>query len=427
MARGGRRVVPGEGGDVDDENDDVDSDAEPSGARVILSPGARARRDAHRPSEAQNCINGGPPLPTPALRASWRGADGWAAYFPDETEADESCRGRVVVVNKLREFFVTEAGRALLASVPESTFALPLNYDAITRPTAPPALRGIAAVIPASPEEALPCIGLAASRAAEQLCEIADAEPLPVSHEHRLWPRVYKYGPLTSLRSLKGNSVGKFVSVYGTVVRVSNIRQQVTSMHFECGKCGEIFLCNFPDYKFSPPTTCPTDRCRSRAFVPRRETAETVDWQKIRVQEIIEQEDDATMREEGRMPRTIDAELFSDLIDSCIPGDTVKMCGIVRVLSVDVPGGGGSGGGGSSKATKAGKCLFYLYIEANSTTTSRKAKQNQTSVSLVPDVGAIDAEAAAIHQVIREVVREADPFAFLVHSSVPSIYGHELG
>jgi DNA helicase MCM8 len=409
----------------DEDETEFDLNAPTSGARVIISP-STGRERADR--GCRDDVRGGPITSVP--RSTWRGSDGWAAYFPGEYEADETCAGRSVIVQTLCNFFLTDAGRTYLSSVPERSFALPLDYESIRRPTAPSALQGIAAVIPAAPEEALPCIGLAASRAAEQICEqIADGEPLPVTQDHRLWPRIYNFGPLVPLRSLKGNSVGRFVAVRGTVVRVSNIRQQVTAMQFECAKCGECFSRTFLDYKFYPPTSCPTEKCRSRSFLPRRDTAETVDWQKIRVQEIIDQDDDSTVREEGRIPRTIDAELFADLIDSCIPGDTITVCGTVRVFSVDTAGGGGggSGAGGSAKATKAGKCLYYLYIEANSTTSSRKSKtRSSENDGLTFDKGSGGTEATAIHSVIREVVREKDPFAFLVQSSVPSIYGHEL-
>lgn len=38
-------------------------------------------------------------------------------------------------------------------------------------------------------------------------------------------------------------------------------------------------------------------------------------------------------RETGRIPRTIECHLTSDLCDSCVPGDTVTVTGIVRVTN----------------------------------------------------------------------------------------------
>lgn len=38
-------------------------------------------------------------------------------------------------------------------------------------------------------------------------------------------------------------------------------------------------------------------------------------------------------RETGRIPRTVECHLTSDLCDSCVPGDTVTVAGIVRVTN----------------------------------------------------------------------------------------------
>lgn len=38
-------------------------------------------------------------------------------------------------------------------------------------------------------------------------------------------------------------------------------------------------------------------------------------------------------REAGRIPRTMECHLTSDLCDSCVPGDTVTVTAIVRVAN----------------------------------------------------------------------------------------------
>ncbi len=50
---------------------------------------------------------------------------------------------------------------------------------------------------------------------------------------------------------------GKFVSLQGTVVRMSPVRPLVLEMPFVCGKCGEVQQQAFADGKFTPPTRCP--------------------------------------------------------------------------------------------------------------------------------------------------------------------------
>lgn len=47
-------------------------------------------------------------------------------------------------------------------------------------------------------------------------------------------------------------------------------------------------------------------------------------------------------RETGRIPRTVECHLTSDLCDSCVPGDTVTVTGIVRVTNDGMNRLGGS-------------------------------------------------------------------------------------
>uniref|UniRef100_A0A3Q4GQ73 DNA helicase n=1 Tax=Neolamprologus brichardi TaxID=32507 RepID=A0A3Q4GQ73_NEOBR len=70
-----------------------------------------------------------------------------------------------------------------------------------------------------------------------------------------------------------------------------------------------------------------------------------------KVQELISGE----QRETGRIPRTVECHLTSDLCDSCVPGDTVTVTGIVRV----------------SNDGNKDQCMFLLYIEATSVSNTK--------------------------------------------------------
>lgn len=395
------------GSNASDSDDDFDENAAASGARVVVQPNNQCALPSRRP----------PSLPA---GNTWNSQLGWLVYFPDESESDPSCAGRATAVQTLKQFFLTEEGQRVLTAIPCNSFALPLNYQQLSHRSSAPVLRGIAAAIEQSPGDSLASMGLAACRAVEELASKNVAsflgwQELSVSRENRLWPRIYNFTPQTPVKMLRGTSVGKFVTIKGTVVRVSNIRQQLVSMYFECVRCGEKQFRSFTDYKYSMPVKCPTEKCRSRVFTPLRDTAETTDWQKIRIQELQEKNDEVSFREEGRMPRTIDAELFSDLIDGCIPGDVVTVCGIVRVLTIERNG-----------YNRNTKCLYYMYVEANSTRTTRNRTSSAAASSTPIGRHVEESETLAIHRVIREVVREKDSFGFLVHSAVPSIYGHEM-
>jgi DNA replicative helicase MCM subunit Mcm2 (Cdc46/Mcm family) len=60
----------------------------------------------------------------------------------------------------------------------------------------------------------------------------------------------------------------------------------------------------------------------------------------VRLQEVVAYEG----QEEGRIPRTVDCELTEDLVDTCVPGDVVTVCGIVKVINTDQDMGGGAVG-----------------------------------------------------------------------------------
>ncbi|KAM7327272.1 hypothetical protein ACRRTK_013639 [Alexandromys fortis] len=182
---------------------------------------------------------------------------------------------------------------------------------------------------------------------------------------HRSASRVYNYEPLTHLKSIRANCYGKYISVRGTVVRVGNIKPLCTKMAFRCAACGEIQSFPLPDGKYNLPTKCPVPACRGKSFAPLRSSplTVTVDWQLIKIQELMSD----AQREAGRIPRTIECELVHDLVDSCVPGDTVTITGIVKVSNTE-----------EGSRNKNDKCMFLLYIEANSVSNS-KGQKSQTA------------------------------------------------
>lgn len=74
----------------------------------------------------------------------------------------------------------------------------------------------------------------------------------------------------------------KLVSVRGTVVKVSTVRPLVVQMSFDCEKCKSTIIRVLPDGKYSPPTICNLNGCKSRTFHPIRSSAKGIDFQKIR-------------------------------------------------------------------------------------------------------------------------------------------------
>lgn len=218
---------------------------------------------------------------------------------------------------------------------------------------------------------------------------------------HRLVVRLRNYGPTTSLRRLKSNFVDKFIALRGNVVRVSNIKPLVQRMSFRCASCGVLLRQVFSDGKFSPPTGC-VDRCKSKTFVPERSTAVVTDFQLVRMQEMVTDEE----KDQGRIPRTIDCEFTGDLVDSCIPGDVVTLSGIVKARKTEIK---------SSKSKN--KMLYVLYVDVNAVSNGKATDNGKLDIMQFTerDMGAIVA-----------IANQKNLFKFIVNSLCPAIFGHEV-
>ncbi|XP_046533896.1 DNA helicase MCM8 isoform X7 [Equus asinus] len=128
-----------------------------------------------------------------------------------------------------------------------------------------------------------------------------------------------------------------------------------------------------------------------------------------RIQELMSDD----QREAGRIPRTIECELVHDLVDSCVPGDTVTITGVVKVSNAE-----------EGSRNKNDKCMFLLYIEANSVSNSKgqktKASQDGCKHATMMEFSLKDLYA------IQEIQAEEHLFKLIVNSLCPVIFGHEL-
>ena len=117
----------------------------------------------------------------------------------------------------------------------------------------------------------------------------------------------------------------------------------------------------------------------------------------------------------GKLPKTIDCEIKDDLIDACISGDIVTICGIMKTeLQNDMKGFGGM-------KCQRNKALHASYIDVNS------IRNSNTEYFLTTAINAADnkmslAELSLIHK----HAERRDIFPLLIKSLCPSIYGHEL-
>lgn len=188
-----------------------------------------------------------------------------------------------------------------------------------------------------------------------------------------------------NFRQLRADVIGRLIMLQGTVVRTNGCRPKIEELSFVCIKCGSRQRLGLRDGIFEPPTSCIGANCTSRWFAPDRATARSIDMQMIKVQEDYmslslsensnnnikatngwnetpspafhngQTEDDLEVLEfdwdgdlpnsenqpatdnnikngsiQRRKPRSIDVELTRSQTGVCMPGDTVRILGVVE-------------------------------------------------------------------------------------------------
>ncbi|XP_029377008.1 DNA helicase MCM8 [Echeneis naucrates] len=344
---------------------------------------------------------------------------GWSLYF---TEGFIESSPSVEKIKVFEKYFTSKIHLYDKDEI-ERHGSILVDYADLTRDkTVHKALPELTTDLKEQPELMLNCLGVAIhqvltldleKQAAELQGEALPAA-MPIINIPHISARLYNYEPLTPLRLLRASVFGRLVCVRGTVVRVSNIRPFCTRMAFRCLGCSHTQSLPLQHGKYATPTKCIQPDCRSRSFTPNRSSplTLTVDWQIIKVQEMVSGE----QRETGRIPRTVECHLTADLCDSSVPGDTVTVTGIVRVTN-----------DGTSRGNKD-QCMFLLYLEATSVSNAKgqQSKSGQMSRGSLEDRFGGEEFSLKELYAIQEIQSQSELLRLIVHSLCPVIYGHLL-
>ncbi|KAA6384926.1 MAG: putative DNA helicase MCM8 [Streblomastix strix] len=351
---------------------------------------------------------------------------GWSLYFPGQSFLENA--DIAVDIEKWINFFSSKYALPLTQN--DQTRRFIINFDAqVLRAIPPqskllqgPALSNFMINMEQEHDTIVRIIGLAAHQV---IFRFGGFIGLPYS-DRTVVVRISNFRIL-SLRDIKSNYINRFVSIKGTVVRVGPVRPLVIEATFVCLRCEARITMAFPEGRYRSPSKCLTDGCKSHIFNIDKRSIQAVDWQKIRIQEII-----TDYKDSGRVPRTIECELTEELVGSCIPGDIATVSGAARLTPVNSDGISNSSGnqqsnreGGNQKGNKPStqvvrnpQTLFLLYIFANNITTSRDG-------IAVPDPSTTSPFSTARDvALIRKVVLRPNLFTFLTNSLAPNIYGH---
>ncbi|MFX1377374.1 MAG: ATP-binding protein, partial [Promethearchaeota archaeon] len=111
------------------------------------------------------------------------------------------------------------------------------------------------------------------------------------------------------------------------MVRSSTIRPKLVKATFECALCQSKFEVIQLTSKIKWPNFCLDKRCKAKTQSDFRlisKSSEFIDWQSIMIQEIPEDSPP------GRIPRSVQAILTHDLVDTVKPGDRIKVMGVFK-------------------------------------------------------------------------------------------------
>jgi replicative DNA helicase Mcm len=214
----------------------------------------------------------------------------------------------------------------------------------------------------------------------------------------RFYVRIRNPPEILKIRSLNSDYIGKLVAIEGIVTRITRIEAKLVKATYRHVVEGDIHEFEYPPEgvvaeRVEKPPYCMVCK-RPGKFELVVEKSEFIDWQKIVIQEKPEEVPG------GQIPRSIEAVLTSDLVDSVRPGDRVVVVGVLRVQPM-------TGG----LEVRGSKTLFSFYIDVNHVEVQEKVLEE--IVITRED-----------EEMIRELARDPWIREKIIASIAPGIYGY---
>jgi len=246
----------------------------------------------------------------------------------------------------------------------------------------------LAFFLPEAPLEMLECFDQATKHV------VLGMYPLYENIAKEIHVRISNLPVEEDIRSLRQIHLNQLVQTSGVVTSCTTILPQLRLIYYDCLKCGGVFGPFVQNQNQEvKPNACP--ECQS--YGPFNvNMAKTVyqNYQRITVQE------SPGKIAAGRLPRSKDAILLADLVDSCRPGDEIKLTGIYT-NSYD-----------GALNTKNGFPVFSTVLMANYILKD----DDKLCVSTLTDADV---------KKINNLARDVNVTKKILSSIAPSIYGHD--
>lgn len=205
------------------------------------------------------------------------------------------------------------------------------------------------------------------------------------------------YKPL-SVRDVKGEHIGKLITVRGMITRVSDVKPSVLVTAYTCDQCGHEVFQEVTSRTFTPLSECNSEQCKTNhskgKLFPSTRASKFTPFQEVKLQEL------ASQVPVGHIPRTISIHVNGDIVRSMNPGDLVDVAGIF--LPAPYTG---------FRALRAG-LLTETYLE------TQCVRQHKKKYDLA-DLN------SAIEDKINTIRAQGDVYSRLSRSIAPEIFGHE--
>jgi len=228
------------------------------------------------------------------------------------------------------------------------------------------------------------------------LKDAEDAIPLvdlPVKRKVAAFVRVIHIPRKTQIRDLRSDHINSFVSIEGTVRKITDVRPRIIVAAFECARCGNVvYLPQEGSGKFLEPSYCSCNEEKKGVFRLMFKESTFEDYQRIKIQESPED------LKGGEQPQTLDVNVNNDLAGVVTPGERVVVNGILRSVQ---------------KINKDGKTVYFeIYVDCNSL---EFEEQEFDELEITPE----DEEA------ILKLSKDKGVFKKIIGSIAPSIYGYD--
>lgn len=201
-----------------------------------------------------------------------------------------------------------------------------------------------------------------------------------------------------AVREIRGEHLGKFITVRGIATRVSDVKPSVIVNAYTCDRCGSEVFQEIRGKQFTPLVECTSLDCSKNnakgQLYPSTRASKFMPFQEVKLQELTNQVPI------GHIPRSLTIHMNGAITRTVNPGDIVDISGIF----LPTPYSG-------FKAIRAG-LLTDTFLEAHFV---RQHKKQYTNIDTTAETIAM----------ITELQHTGSVYEKLSKSIAPEIYGHD--